>query len=706
MHLAAFWVFAFPPLGGFTPIKRLRSALLWITLPSLFSGLFCGAAVAMGPENVIVVVNSSSADSLAVANHYIELRNIPPSNVIYVPKVTVLKQSDTQSAQSWRFKREVLDPIWQTIEKRGLEDQVQCIAYSAGFPSRLVFQAELKKHLLATGQKKNKTWKVPWGSTTGITYFREKAIVNDTYMLSPNANWYAIDRVRNLWENPFVGESAKSFDSAVTQFNTGNYKAAAQLLASLAQEHPDQVIARYPLVRALALSGQPDEAIEQLKICSKSGWSYRALTQKDPALESLRKHPDYAKVVETIQDLPVGLLPGKRFSSSQWWSKNGWPNNSKQQGRRYVMSVMLAVVRPTGSTRSQAIKQLERSVPADGTHPKGTFFFAKHKDVRSRVRQPQIAQTAARLKTKGFDVEVSDQKWPKDKINILGASLGSAKIDWTTSRSNLVPGCLMDNLTSAGAAWPAPTQTQLTAHLNAGSTGATGTVVEPLAIPAKFPTTRIHEHSVDGFSMAESIYQTVLSPFQLLVVGDPLCSPFGKFPEFELITSTNLQNVRKQFHVEIKLKTNSPPAKRFDLFTDGKFTAKLVELNGFSFDPSGLSDGYHELRVVGISATQAANQTSKTLEIVVNRSGGMTTAMATQSRIRLNQVLKLEVNCSASEEVEIWNNYRVLAKVRSGSTASVDTRSLGIGKTKLTAAGITGDGRTVRSRPVVIEVVR
>ena len=45
------------------------------------------AAFSQGPENTLVVVNTDSADSLAIANHYIELRDIPPVNVVYVSDI-------------------------------------------------------------------------------------------------------------------------------------------------------------------------------------------------------------------------------------------------------------------------------------------------------------------------------------------------------------------------------------------------------------------------------------------------------------------------------------------------------------------------------------------------------------------------------------------------------------------------------------------
>ena len=35
-----------------------------------------------GPENVLLVVNRNSLDSMTIANHYAKLRKIPPGNIL------------------------------------------------------------------------------------------------------------------------------------------------------------------------------------------------------------------------------------------------------------------------------------------------------------------------------------------------------------------------------------------------------------------------------------------------------------------------------------------------------------------------------------------------------------------------------------------------------------------------------------------------
>ncbi len=85
---------------GLDEVMSLAPSQSWQTArsqcdPTLLLTLLAGLVFAteteagIGPENVFVVVNASSPNSLAVANKFIELRKIPPSNVIYLAKVTV-----------------------------------------------------------------------------------------------------------------------------------------------------------------------------------------------------------------------------------------------------------------------------------------------------------------------------------------------------------------------------------------------------------------------------------------------------------------------------------------------------------------------------------------------------------------------------------------------------------------------------------------
>ena len=41
----------------------------------------------------------------------------------------------------------------------------------------------------------------------------------------------------------------------------------------------------------------------------------------------------------------------------------------------------------------------------------------------------------------------------------------------------------------------------------------------------------IHVHYARGCSLAEAFYQSVCGPYQLLIVGDPLCRPWANIPQ-------------------------------------------------------------------------------------------------------------------------------------------------------------------------------
>ena len=116
-------------------------------------------------------------------------------------------------------------------------------------------------------------------------------------------------------------------------------------------------------------------------------------------------------------------------------------------------------------------------------------------------------------------------------------------------------------------------QILLSEFLDAGAAGASGAVYEPYAIAPKFPSSRWHAHYARGSTLAESYYQSVSGPCQLLLVGDPLCCPFGKFPDFEIAGLKNGATIKGGFELQIKSNLDSPEVDRFEIFFDGVYLA-------------------------------------------------------------------------------------------------------------------------------------
>ena len=675
-------------------------------------GVYAGSqsALGMGPENVLVVVNSRSADSLAVANRYIELRNIPPTNVVYLDKITIMSTADPQTISPDNFIREILEPIHDAIKQRGLTSQIHCVTYSVGFPTRIKFLKELQSHLAATGIKYSKPRHLSFASLTSGTFFGLKTFKEMT-LLDTDSNWYAIDHSgRTPLANPFEKGSAKVYDAGVKALKRADNLSATKIFQDLTIKNPDQPAVRYQLVRCLALAKKQDEAVENLELCVEQGWHWRLFTEKDDALNSLRSHPRFQSAIKKIGETKIDWQHGRAFSSQVAWARNGWINSDESEGRKYILSTMLALVGPEQSTLIQALDQLERSASADDRHPKGTFFFAKHSDMRSRVRHYQFPSVVKDLKSKGFKVDVSLKKWPAN-LPVLGATLGSPNVDWP-NRECFVKGGLCDNLTSGGGAWPKRTprnkhlrgQTQLTAHLNAGAAGGSGTVAEPYAMPVKFPASRIHSLYTDGFNLVESFYQTMRSPFQLLIVGDPLCCPYGKFPQFEIDGPVPFADATDGFELSAQVKPNSPPIEHFELYCDGVLYSREQTFKTGSLSTANLVDGYHNLVVVAVSKSPAKNSTRKQIDFTVNRKDLSVEIKARSRRVKLGRPLTLSVKHSADSSVEIWQNTRLVAKLENGSKCSIDSTLLGLGSTKLVATMTTKKGDSTSSIPIEIEI--
>lgn len=670
----------------------------------LFAAVISDRQLQAEGENLILVVNSSSADSLAVANRYIKLRNIPPLNVVYIDSFKILPNMDGESAHVKYFESQVLNPVLEAIEKRGLRPQIQYIVYSAGFPTRVNCQPQIGKFLKATDQKYDIHFHAPWVSLTSATFFHENIFSDAPDFVRLDGNHYATHRTGDLFKNPFVGSSEAEFDSGITALRQGHYPTAIAKFDSLVAKNPQQPIVRFFLAKVLSSAGQLEKANQQLQVCKKLGWSYPEAILTDAAFAPLKSTREFNNLLEEMESKPPSVRSSRSFSSGEFWASNGWPNGSAEQGQRYVLSTMLAVTGPNSSSLGQAFKQLETGAQADGSKPQGTFFFADHGDIRSKVRKNTFQAAANQLIAMGFEVDISNSTAPKNQQNILGATLGSPVVDWKSTKSKFAPGALCDNFTSYGGWWAKASQTQLSDFLNAGAAGASGTVYEPYTIPAKFPGADLHVHYAKGFSLAEAFYQSVPCPFQLLIVGDPLCRPFGQFPSFDVAGLLDRSVVKSSFEVQLTNTDSDTPIRHFELFLDGKLISKTDGKPSFLFELSTLSEGYHDLRVVAVANTPAAATTSKQLEFFVRTKGEHVKLVLNQKTTNLGQPISIEAIASNKQTVKILHNSRVVANIKSGSSGEIDSKTLGQGRSNLYGV-IQVNGKSITSVPVAVDVL-
>lgn len=94
------------------------------------------AAPALGPHELVLLVNGNSPRSVEVANHYVRLRRVPPSNVVFLslPDSVLAPAAEISAAD---FTRRIWEPANRAIDERGIRDHVLAWVYSVDFPVRI-----------------------------------------------------------------------------------------------------------------------------------------------------------------------------------------------------------------------------------------------------------------------------------------------------------------------------------------------------------------------------------------------------------------------------------------------------------------------------------------------------------------------------------------------------------------------------------------
>ncbi|MCA9197512.1 MAG: TIGR03790 family protein [Planctomycetales bacterium] len=537
-----------------------------------------------GPENVFVVVNSEVPDSKTIANYYCQLRNIPGVNVLQLPWAPkpIMKVD--------QFRNQFLPVIFNAIADRKLENQIDYIVYSAGFPYAVNIEPDVD------GTPNAQIG--PLGSLTGMTYL---------YQLVQNK-----DRTYYQW---------------MTE-----------------REAPGQVIRT----------------------------NYYASV--DPR-----------------------MLLTRGFEGRRAWLANGQADSLPGlKTRSYMLSTMLGYTAGNrGNSLEEVISYLQRSALADGTKPSGTIYLEQNEDVRSTTRHAVFPLVVEGLSQLGVKAEIEERIVPYKKKDVMGTVVGKATFDWGKYLNRIMPGAICEHLTSFGGVLQnggGGNQTPLTEFLRYGAAGASGTVTEPYALQPKFPHPFIHIHYARGCSLAEAFYQSVSSPYQLLIVGDPLCRPWANLPVVSLDGIRPNDRVGGTVSVTPQA-DSSVSVQMFRLYVDGRLIGDIRPGQAFDMDTTKLADGYHELRVVGIEASAIESQGRAIVPFhVANADHKMTCELDSDSPTLGSQVT-LQVTAPGARTVVVYHGRLPLAAMkRSRGTITIDTKHLGMGPVELTVVASNSKG--------------
>lgn len=654
-----------------------------------------------GNERVLLVANGDSAFSLALANRYAQLRAIPAEHVLLLDDLPGEGIAGAAPITLEECRERILKPILAFLDQNGLADEIDAIVYSSGFPHAIDVNG-------ATGDKKLGQYVTPVAALTGLTYFAREVVRGDLSCLSFDANRYCKSPRGGGGEREATEAEKKLWEEAQTALKEKRIDAAAEALRALTASFEESGAAWYDLACCDALLGKKEAALSDLKRSIDHGFWNADHAEHDDDLASLRGDEAFKALLERM-----------RKSAPRPQESRGFHEDPRGRGR-YYLSTILAWLGPFGTTYAEACNGLERSAAADATEPKGTFFFLKNGDVRATTRAPLFAAAAELLHQRGRAAEVleagrdgEDGILPKNRRDVLGAVVGTADFDWSKCGSTILPGAIVEHLTSFGATFQLAGQTKCTAFLKAGAAGSSGTVTEPYALQAKFPTPFIHVHYVDGCTLAESFYESVAGPYQLLVIGDACCRPFAT-PARPTLDAPNgpwkgrvelapgAQHVASGSSAVAAVSSAASEVARYEAWIDGKPAGECAAGGKLVIESAALPDGAHDLRVVAVAAGPVAATASLSRAVVFDNHGHVVQLSGPKKPLPFGPPVGLQVDAAQASEVVVARGLVPLARTKGGSAhLEIPASALGLGSSTLVARARFADGSEATARAEV-----
>jgi len=390
--------------------------------------------------------------------------------------------------------------------------------------------------------------------------------------------------------------------------------------------------------------------------------------------------------------------------------KEGGPKNPPrsfdvwQSGLKEKMplpSMMLGYTGENGTDMAAVLKCIENGVRArQGGVGKPVLLVQTDDKARSGPREWQYADVKAEMLVRKGDVEIYTNQ-PPAQTNLMGVMIGAADVK-PADFGAFAPGAFAEHMTSWSAEFQKP-QTKCTEWLKAGATVTAGMVTEPYANWAKFPHARFFVHYASGCSAMESFYQSILSPVQALLLGDPLSQIAGLPVEIKTIGLSKeiSSSLDASFVAEAKFPV---PAKvLYSALFDGKQIkeADNIALIDLPFKEAG--DGYHEVRIIAQALSPVTPGGVKDFPVLINKKGRSLAITGMTNGALHRIVVKAQPGGKESpKEIFLLRNGRELDRkpYAAGVELSFDERTVGEGPQRVQAVAVYEDGMNVRSAPL------
>ena len=668
---------------------RILMLCLWIRFLSGEATL-----AGMSASNWIIAVNGQSVTSRTIANHYCAARNLPPRNVVVL---TGIPDSDQITVD--QFRELILRPLVEAINKRGLANQIQGIAYSADFPTAIDIQADI-----ASVQNKS-PYLTPVGSINGLTFLYRQVLAKDPSYIGFESNLYAARPVSRLFLPLLPDEQTKSLKTLVDE---SKHREAAELLQTATQSLNTQLVFPMQYLEALqwAKANEPERALKALEASIRNGWVYREHLLNDPVFASLAESKDFQRIARRCPEQKFDYLASRSFDARTFYSMNMLGSDNPKYGSAYLLSMTLAVTRDLGITKSEAIRNIQTSTGADYSNPDGEFVFTKTSDVRTKTREPSFALALDALKARGKRASIVENAMPLRDLSCSGVMMGTADFSWASSGATLLPGSIADNLTSLGGAMTTSSQTKCTEFLRFGAAVSSGAVTEPYSIQNKFPHPMIHVHYVDGLTAAEAFYSSVTCPYQLLIVGDPLCQPFADPPRFTLKHTLQSKKIAIAINLQNQEMDSELEPDSIQLYVDGVLRGQSPYDPAIIVNLDGTKLGQYEIRVAVLKGQRVQQTFEQSLTIVLDDLEGQLIRLSGPSVWKLSDEKPLSVLIEKHAcDVTILQGLETLGTIKAGDTAlELSPNQIGYGPVKLYAQAQLESGTVVESESISMQI--
>jgi hypothetical protein len=207
-------------------------------------------------------------------------------------------------------------------------------------------------------------------------------------------------------------------------------------------------------------------------------------------------------------------------------------------------------------------------------------------------------------------------------------------------------------------------------------------------------------HYAAGSSLAEAFYQSVTGPYQLLIVGDPLCTPWKR--DLPLGVSAPSIDTSWKDSVTIKTQANSQ-GTRFSLFVDGVQVESLNRPGEFEINTRKLDDGEHRISVVARSSDSVQTVSRWTCAAMIENHAHRKLELSCHRMVSgsSTECCEIKTSCAGAISLEVFHLQRSVCRF-DGEAGSkrVDLETIGSGPARLSVVAKFPDGTKHRRETV------